>query len=96
MRKFHALLHRQQICTSSCLSGKPKPTTSDESATYFLHAMTVVVAFVILVFGDKLMQPWFGGLVWNAAGDPFLDPLQYYIVVTLPCHRAPSIHRRIW
>ena len=86
MRKLHALLHRQQICTFSCLSGKPKPTTSDESATYFLLATTVVVAFVILVFGDQLVQPWVGGLVGNAAGDPFLDPLQYHIIVILPCH----------
>ena len=87
VRKLHALLHRQQICTFSCLSGEPKPT-NDESATYFLLATTAVVAFVILVFGDQLVQPWVGGggLVGNAAGDPFLDPLQYHIIVILPCH----------
>ena len=65
-----------------CL-GNPKPTVSDENATYFLLARTVVV---ILVSGDQLVQPWVGGLVGNAAGDPFLDPLQYHIVIILPCH----------
>ena len=86
VRKLHALLHRQQICTFLCLSGEPKPTTSDESATYFLLATTVVVAFVILVSGDQVVQLWVGGLVGNVAGDPFLDPLQYHVIIILPSH----------
>ena len=59
---------------------------SDESATYFILATTVFVVFVILGFGDQLVQPWVAGLVGNAVGYPFLDPLQYHIIVILPCH----------
>ena len=41
---------------------------------------------MILVSGDQLVQLWVGGLIGNVAGDPFLDPLQYHVIVILPCH----------
>ena len=69
-----------RFCTFSCLSGEPKPTTSDESATYTL-AMTVVIAFVILVFGDQLVEPWVGGIVGNVAGGSN----------AIPHHHHPSL-----
>ena len=60
----------------SCLSGEPKPTTCDEGATDFLFSTTVVVALVVLVFCDQFVQFWITGLIGDATGDPFLDPLQ--------------------
>ena len=60
----------------------------DESATDFLLSMTVVVALVVLVFCDQLVQFWVAVLVGDTAGDPLLDPLQYHIVVVFAGHRS--------
>ena len=49
---------------------------------------TVVVALVVLVFCDQFVQFWVTGLIGDTTGDPFLDPLQYHIVVVFTGHRG--------
>ena len=80
--KLHTPVHREQSGTFTRLTWKPKPTACDESASPdSLPALTVTVAFVVLVLGDQPVQLWIAVFLWYTTADPVLDKLEYDVVV---------------
>ena len=72
--QLHALVHREQSCSFTCLSGKPKSAMSEERVLHPFLSLAILVALVVLVFGDQLVQLWVAGLLRDTAGDSLLDP----------------------
>ena len=74
MGQLHALVHREQSCTFTCLSGKLKSATSDEHVLHPFPLLAILVALVVVVIGDQLVELWVAGVLGDAAGDSLLDP----------------------
>ena len=63
------------------LSRKAKPASNDESTLHSFPSLTVLVALVVEVLGNQLVQLLVGGWLRYVAGYPLLDLLQYHLVV---------------
>ena len=75
------------------LSWKPKSATSDECVFHPFPLLAILVALVVLVIGDQLVQFWVTSLLKDAAGNSLLItvvPHHHYLCQQLGHHLSPG------
>ena len=65
-----------------------KPAARYESAFNPFPPSTVIVALVVQVLRDQLVQLGVAVFLGNMASDPLLNPPQYHVIIVFTCHRS--------